>query len=216
MEPRYNEVFGITNDILQSGFLKCMEQNLDITNQFPESLGTSINRLGSTAQRNTTETVSFVDIIMSYADGLLYSFLCLQETSPNSSKFQKLGACNVKMDVRLPLKCFTGSFAVKPLSSLAPLARADITTYSNQITKVVNAISRMNFPRLRWHFKVRYMAKNSCCVIWHVLKPETETNPPRRNETSEITQNMVKYEKKKQTNKHLAIFGAKHVIFYLF
>ena len=196
MEPRYNEVFGITNDILQRGFLKCMEQNLDITNQFPESLGTSINRLGSTAQRNTTETVSFVDIIMSYADGLLYSFLCLQETSLNSSKFQKLGACNVKMDVRLPMKCFTGSFAVKPLSSLAPLARADMTTYSNQITKVVNAISRMNFPRLRWHFKVRYMAKNSCCVIWHVLKPETETNPPRRNETSEITLNMVKYEKK--------------------
>ena len=104
---------------------------------------------------------------MSYTDGLLYSFLCLQETSLNISNFEKFGACNVKMDVRLPLqlKCFTGSFAVKLLSSLAPLARAVITTYSNQITKVVNAISRMNFPRLRWHFKVRYMARNSCCFI---------------------------------------------------
>ena len=206
MEPRYNEVFGITNDILQSGFLKCTEQNLDITNPFPESLGTSINRLGSTAQRNTTETASFVDVIMSCADDLLYSFLCLQETSLNNLKFRKFGACDVKMDVRLPLKCFTGSFAVKPLSSLALLARADITTYSNQITKVVNAISRINFLRLRWHFKVRYMAKNSCCVIWHVLKPETKTNPPRRNETSEITQNMVKYEKKKKKKKKPGYF----------
>ena len=34
-EPRYNEVLGITNDILQYGLLKCMEQNLDTTNQFP-------------------------------------------------------------------------------------------------------------------------------------------------------------------------------------
>ena len=121
--------------------------------------------------------MSFLDIIMSYTDGLLYSFLCLQETLLNISKFEKFGACNAKMDVRLPLKCFTGSFAVKPLSSLASLARADITTYSNQIAKVVNAISRMNFLRLPWHLKVRYMAKNSCCVIWHVLRPETETKP---------------------------------------
>ena len=35
IEPLYNEVLGITNDILQPGFLKCMEQDLDITNQFP-------------------------------------------------------------------------------------------------------------------------------------------------------------------------------------
>ena len=34
-EPRYNEVLDKTNDIPQSGFLKCMEQNLDITNQLP-------------------------------------------------------------------------------------------------------------------------------------------------------------------------------------
>ena len=31
-EPLYNEVLGITNDISQLGLLKCMEQNLDITN----------------------------------------------------------------------------------------------------------------------------------------------------------------------------------------
>ena len=29
-EPLYNEVLGITNDILQDGLLKCMEYNLDI------------------------------------------------------------------------------------------------------------------------------------------------------------------------------------------
>ena len=34
-EPLYDEVLGITNDILQPGLLKCMKQNLDITNQFP-------------------------------------------------------------------------------------------------------------------------------------------------------------------------------------
>ena len=33
-KPLYNEVLGITNDILQPGqsYSKCMEQNLDITN----------------------------------------------------------------------------------------------------------------------------------------------------------------------------------------
>ena len=34
-EPLYNEALGITNDILQFGPLKYMEQNLDITNLFP-------------------------------------------------------------------------------------------------------------------------------------------------------------------------------------
>ena len=37
-EPVYNEVFGITNDILHPGLLKWMEKNLDTTNQFPKSL----------------------------------------------------------------------------------------------------------------------------------------------------------------------------------
>ena len=41
--PLYNKVLGISNNILQPGFLKCMEQNLDITNRFPLSLGTSLN-----------------------------------------------------------------------------------------------------------------------------------------------------------------------------
>ena len=31
-EPLYNKVLGITNDVLQCGLVKCMEQNLDITN----------------------------------------------------------------------------------------------------------------------------------------------------------------------------------------
>ena len=41
MEPRFNEllhneVLGITNDIPQLDLLKCMEQNLDKTNQLPK------------------------------------------------------------------------------------------------------------------------------------------------------------------------------------
>ena len=40
----YNEVLGITNDILQPGLLKCMKQNLEITNQFPYPPGTSLNQ----------------------------------------------------------------------------------------------------------------------------------------------------------------------------
>ena len=34
-EPLHKEVLGITNYVLQIGLLKCMEKNLDITNQFP-------------------------------------------------------------------------------------------------------------------------------------------------------------------------------------
>ena len=33
-EPLHNEVLGITNDILQLGILKYMDQYLDITNEF--------------------------------------------------------------------------------------------------------------------------------------------------------------------------------------
>ena len=47
MEPLYNDVLGIANDILHPVLLKCMEQNLLITNQFPKSLLASLNR-GST------------------------------------------------------------------------------------------------------------------------------------------------------------------------
>ena len=35
MKPLFDEVLGITNDIPQPDHLKCMEQNLHITNQFP-------------------------------------------------------------------------------------------------------------------------------------------------------------------------------------
>ena len=38
-ESLYNEVVFIMNDILHPGLLKYTEQNLDITNQFPQSLG---------------------------------------------------------------------------------------------------------------------------------------------------------------------------------
>lgn len=47
MEPLYNDVLGIANDILHPVLLKCMEQNLLITNQFPQSFVASLNR-GST------------------------------------------------------------------------------------------------------------------------------------------------------------------------
>ena len=33
--PLYNKFLGIRNDILQPYFQKCMEQKLNITNQFP-------------------------------------------------------------------------------------------------------------------------------------------------------------------------------------
>ena len=50
-EPLYKEVLAITNDILQPDLLKCMEQNFDITNQFPLSLGTSLNRVFTVIER---------------------------------------------------------------------------------------------------------------------------------------------------------------------
>ena len=34
-KPQYDEVIAITKEILQPGLFKCMEQNIDITNQFP-------------------------------------------------------------------------------------------------------------------------------------------------------------------------------------
>ena len=47
-EPLYNEFLDITNYV-------CMEQNLDVTNQFPYSLGTSLNQ-GSTVQQSSQRT----------------------------------------------------------------------------------------------------------------------------------------------------------------
>ena len=59
-EPLYNEVLGITNDIFQvSNGVMYRKKNLDITNQFSQSLGTSSNR-GSTVSMKSFYCLSVI------------------------------------------------------------------------------------------------------------------------------------------------------------